>query len=163
MSGTRTTGSTPATVALAAAGIVFTAHTYAHDPLTTNFGLEAATKLGLDPARVFKTLLADIDGSLIVAVVPVTGTLDLKRLTAAIGGKHAEMADPRLAERRTGYVVGGISPIAQKIVHPTVLDESAELYETIFVSGGRRGLDLEIAPEDLVRVTAARVAAIGRT
>ena len=97
-----------------------------------------------------------------MGIVPVTGKLDLKALAAAVGGKKAEMADPKLAERRTGYVVGGISPIGQKNAHPTVLDETAELYDTIFVSGGRRGLDIEIAPADLVRATGAVIAAIGR-
>lgn len=153
---------TPATVALTAAGIEFTAHGYEHDPANTNFGLEAASALGLEPERVFKTLLADVDGSLVVGIVPVTGKLDLKALAAAVGGKKAEMADPKLAERRTGYVVGGISPIGQKIAHPTVLDETAELFDTIFVSGGRRGLDLELTPADLVRATGAVIAAIAR-
>lgn len=153
---------TPATVALTAAGIAFVAHSYPHDPANTNYGLEAATALDLDPDRVFKTLMADVDGALVVGIVPVTGKLDLKALAAAAGGKKAEMADPKLAERRTGYVVGGISPIGQKNAHRTVLDETAELYDTIFVSGGRRGLDLELAPVDLVRVTAAVVADIAR-
>jgi Cys-tRNA(Pro)/Cys-tRNA(Cys) deacylase len=151
---------TPATVALRAAGITFTEHAYSHDPATTNFGLEAATALGLDPDRVFKTLLADVDGRLVVGIVPVTGKLDLKRLAAAVGGKRGTMADPAVAERRTGYVVGGISPIGQKTAHPTVLDETAELWDTIYVSGGRRGLDLELAPSDLVRATAATIADI---
>lgn len=153
---------TPATVALAAAGIPFTAHVYDHDPAVTNYGLEAATALALDPDRVFKTLLADLDGELVVAIVAVTGTLDLKALASALGGRKAQMADPRLAERRTGYVVGGISPIAQKHAHRTVLDETAELWPTIYVSGGRRGLDLELAPADLVRVTSAALADIAR-
>lgn len=157
-----TPAGTPATVALAAAGIPFTTHAYEHDPANTNFGLEAASALGLDPEQVFKTLLADVDGALVVGIVPVTGKLDLKALAAAVGGKKAEMADPKLAERRTGYVVGGISPIGQKIAHPTVLDETAELFDTVFVSGGRRGLDLELAPADLVRVTGATIAAIAR-
>jgi len=153
---------TPATVALTAASIPFTAHSYEHDPANTNFGLEAAAALQLDPGQVFKTLLADVDGRLVVGIVPVTGKLDLKALATAVGGKRAEMADPKLAERRTGYVVGGISPIGQKTAHPTVLDETAELYDTIFVSGGRRGLDLELAPADLVRITDATVAAIAK-
>lgn len=153
---------TPATVALAAAGIPFTAHTYDHDPSTTNYGIEAAEALSLDPAQVFKTLLADVDGRLVVGIVPVTGKLDLKALATAAGGKRADMADPKLAERRTGYVVGGISPIGQKYTHPTVLDETAELYDTVFVSGGRRGLDLELSPADLIRATSAIVAAIAR-
>src|SRR6478752_10390249 len=153
---------TPATVALTSAGIPFTAHSYEHDPATTNFGLEAAEALQLDPEQVFKTLLADVDGSLVVGIVPVTGKLDLKALAASVGGKKAEMADPKLAERRTGYVVGGISPIGQKLQHTTVLDETAELYDTVFVSGGRRGLDIELAPADLIAATAAIVAAIGK-
>jgi Cys-tRNA(Pro)/Cys-tRNA(Cys) deacylase len=153
---------TPATVALRAAGIPFTEHAYAHDPAQTNYGLEAASALGLDPDRVFKTLLADVDGRLVVGIVPVTGKLDLKHLAAAVGGKRATMADPAVAERRTGYVVGGISPIGQKSAHPTVLDETAELWDTVFVSGGRRGFDIELAPADLVRVTGATIADIAR-
>ncbi|WP_157156525.1 Cys-tRNA(Pro) deacylase [Diaminobutyricimonas sp. LJ205] len=154
--------STTATVALHAAGIPFTPHEYEHDPATSNFGMEAATALGLDPDRVFKTLLADVDGKLVVGVVPVTGKLDLKALAAAVGGKKAAMADPALAERRTGYVVGGISPVGQKMRHVTVIDETAELFDTVFVSGGRRGFDIEVAPADLVAVTGAVVADIAR-
>jgi Cys-tRNA(Pro)/Cys-tRNA(Cys) deacylase len=153
---------TPATVALSSASIPFVEHSYEHDPANTNFGLEAASVLGVDPDRVFKTLMADVDGALVVAIVPVAGKLDLKALAAATGGKKAEMADPKVAERRTGYVVGGISPIGQKMAHPTVLDESAELWDTVFVSGGRRGFDLELAPGDLIRVTSATVAAIAK-
>jgi Cys-tRNA(Pro)/Cys-tRNA(Cys) deacylase len=151
---------TPATVALRAAGIRFAEHVYAHDPATTNYGLEAASALDLDPERVFKTLLAEVDGALVVGIVPVTGRLDLKALAAAAGGKRASMADPAVAQRRTGYVVGGISPIGQKAAHPTVLDESAELWDTVYVSGGRRGFDLELAPADLVRATSAILAPI---
>ena len=151
---------TPATVALTGAGIPFTEHAYTHDPANTNYGLEAATALGLDPDRVFKTLLAEIDGELIVAIVPVTGKVDLKRLAAAAGGKRAAMADPAVAERRTGYVVGGISPIGQKTRHRTVLDETAELWDTVYVSGGRRGFDIELAPADLIRATGAVIADI---
>ena len=154
---------TPATVALAAAGIPFTPHAYEHYAGNTNFGLEAATALNLDPEQVFKTLLADVDGTLVVAIVPVTGKLDLKALAAAVGGKKAEMADPKLAERKTGYVVGGISPIGQKTPHTTVLDETAELYESVFVSGGRRGFDIELAPADLLLITGGITAAIART
>lgn len=153
---------TPATVALTAAGIPFTEHAYLHDPAVTDFGREAADTLGVEPDRVFKTLLADVDGRLVVGIVPVTGKLDLKALAAAAGGKRAVMADAALAERRTGYVVGGISPIGQKTTHPTVLDETAELWDTVFVSGGRRGLDLELAPADLVRATSAILADIAR-
>ena len=153
---------TPATVALAAAGIAFTGHAYEHDTANTNFGLEAATALGLDPAQVFKTLLADVDGALTVAIVPVTGKLDLKALASAVGGKKAEMADAKVAERKTGYVVGGISPIGQKTRHVTVLDETAELFDTVYVSGGRRGFDIELAPADLLAITGGKFAAIAR-
>ena len=153
---------TPATVALTRAGVAFTAHAYEHDPRTAAYGLEAAEKLGIDPDRVFKTLLANVDGALAVGIVPVAQQLDHKALAQALGGKRAEMADPAVAERRTGYVVGGISPIGQKTALPTVLDESAILSETILVSGGRRGLDLELAPDDLLAVTAGRYAPIAR-
>lgn len=157
-----TSAGTPATVALARAGVAFTVHAYEHDPRAAAYGLEAAEKLGLDPERVFKTLLAAVDGSLAVAIVPVAMLLDLKALANAVGGKRAELADPAVAERKTGYVVGGISPIGQKTPLPTVLDESAILCETIFVSGGRRGLDLELAPDDLLAVTGGRYAPIAR-
>ena len=153
---------TPATVALARAGVAFTAHAYEHDPRAAAYGLEAAEKLGLDPDRVFKTLLATVDGTLAVGIVPVALQLDLKALAQALGGKRAEMADPAVAERKTGYVVGGISPIGQKTTLATVLDESAIVCETIFVSGGRRGLDLELAPDDLLAVTRGRYAPIAR-
>jgi Cys-tRNA(Pro)/Cys-tRNA(Cys) deacylase len=151
---------TPATVALVAAGVAFTEHPYVHDPAAASFGLEAAEALGIEPGRVFKTLLAEVDGRLVVGVVPVIGKLDLKALAAAVGGKKAAMADPAVAERRTGYVVGGISPVGQKAAHPTVLDETVELWDTIYVSGGRRGFDIELAPADLVLVTGAVIAAI---
>jgi Cys-tRNA(Pro)/Cys-tRNA(Cys) deacylase len=151
---------TPATLALRTAGVAFTEHASVHDPANTDFGAEAATALGVDPDRVFKTLLAAVDGSLVVGIVPVTGKLDLKALAAAAGGKRATMADPAVAQRRTGYVVGGISPVGQKTAHPTVLDETAQLWDTVYVSGGRRGFDLELDPADLVRVTGAIVARI---
>jgi Cys-tRNA(Pro)/Cys-tRNA(Cys) deacylase len=159
---TDATAGTPATVALTRAGIRFTALAYEHDPRAAAYGLEAAEKLGIEPERVFKTLLASVDGSLAVGIVPVADQLDLKALAAALGGKRAEMADPSLAERKTGYVVGGISPIGQKVALPTVLDETAILHETILVSGGRRGLDLELAPDDLLAVTNGRYAPIAR-
>ena len=155
-------GSTPATVALTAAGIPFTVHTYDHDPGVASYGLEAADALGLDPDRVFKTLLATVDGRLTVGVVPVSAQLDLKALATAVGGKRAAMAAPAEAERATGYVVGGISPVGQRRRHPTVLDESALPHPTIYVSGGKRGLDLGLAPTDLVRVTGAVTAAVSR-
>src|SRR4051794_28708833 len=137
-----TGGATPATVALERAGVTFTRHGYEHDPAAPSYGLEAAAALGLDPAAVFKTLLADVDGALVVGIVPVTGHLDLKSLAAAVGGKRAAMADPAAAERATGYVVGGISPVGQKKRLTTVLDASAVDRPTIYVSGGKRGLDL---------------------
>jgi Cys-tRNA(Pro)/Cys-tRNA(Cys) deacylase len=158
----RQSGGTPATVALARAGIAFTLHEYAHDPRAESYGLEAAEALGLDPARVLKTLMATVDGALTVGIVPVSGQLDLKALARAAGGSRAVMADVAAAERATGYVAGGISPIGQKRAHPTVLDASALEHATVFVSAGRRGLDLEIAPADLVAVTRATVAPIGR-
>ncbi|WAB80723.1 Cys-tRNA(Pro) deacylase [Microcella daejeonensis] len=153
---------TPATVALASAGIPYTPRPYTHEPGAASYGLEAAAALGVEPDRVFKTLLADVDGSLVVGIVPVSCLLDLKSLAAAAGGRRAAMADPALAERRTGYVVGGISPIGQRTALPTWLDESALLWPTVLVSGGRRGFDLELAPADLVAVTGARLADIAR-
>ncbi len=153
---------TPATIALRALGIPFTPHEYAHDSAVTSYGLEAAAVLGADPGQVFKTLVADADGVLVVGIVPVSGTLDLKTLAVAVGAKKAEMANPKLAERRTGYVLGGISPIGQKVRLATVLDETAHLYETIYVSGGRRGFDIELAPADLLLATGATTAAIAR-
>ncbi|MGK9147338.1 Cys-tRNA(Pro) deacylase [Plantibacter flavus] len=155
-------GGTPATVALTKLGVPFTLHTYEHDPATPSFGLEAAAALGVEPTRVFKTLLAEVDGALVVGIVPVSGQLDLKSLAAAVGGKRATMADPGLAERKTGYVVGGISPIGQRTRLRTVLDDSALAHPTVFVSGGRRGLDLELAPEGLRDAVHAAVAPIGR-
>jgi len=153
---------TPATVALVTAGIPFIAHTYLHDPATNNYGLEAAAALGLDPDRVFKTLLAEADGRLVVGIVPVTKMLDLKNLAAAVAAKRAVMADPAVAERKTGYVVGGISPVGQKTALTTVLDETASLWETVYVSGGRRGFDIELTPDQLVRITGAHLADIAR-
>ena len=158
----RAAGGTPATVALTAAGIAHTIHAYPHDPRSTSYGLEAAEALGLDPARVFKTLMASVDGRPTVAIVPVAGHLDLKALARAVGGSKAVMADAAVAQRVTGYVVGGISPIGQRRAHPTVLDERALDWPTVFVSAGKRGLDLEVAPADLARVTDAITAPIGR-
>lgn len=155
-------GGTPATVALTRAGIDFELHAYDHDPRVASYGLEAAEALGVPAERVLKTLLASVDGRLTVGIVPVTGQLDLKALARAVGGSKAVMADPAAAERATGYVVGGISPIGQRRPHPTVLDESALAHATVFVSGGRRGLDLELSPADLVRVTAALASPIAR-
>ncbi|MEU3819870.1 Cys-tRNA(Pro) deacylase [Streptomyces sp. NPDC030392] len=155
-------GGTPATVALTAAGTPFTVHEYAHDPASPSYGEEAAEALGVSPDRVFKTLVADVDGALTVAVVPVAGQLDLKALAAAVGGKRATMADPAAAERTTGYVRGGISPLGQRKKLPTVLDASASRHETICVSAGRRGLEVELAPAHLAELTGAVIAPIGR-
>ncbi|CAL9397724.1 Cys-tRNA(Pro)_Cys-tRNA(Cys) deacylase YbaK [Streptomyces sp. enrichment culture] len=155
-------GGTPATVALTAAGVDHTVHSYEHDPSHPSYGEEAAEAMGVSPDRVFKTLVADVDGALTVAVVPVAGRLDLKALAAAAGGKRAAMADPALAERATGYVRGGISPLGQRRKLPTVLDASAAAHGTICVSAGRRGLEVELAPGDLVRLTDAVLAPIGR-
>jgi Cys-tRNA(Pro)/Cys-tRNA(Cys) deacylase len=155
-------GGTPAVQALERAGVVHTLRPYEHDPRADSFGLEAAELLGVDPARVFKTLMADADGRLVVAVVPVSGMLDLKALARALGARKAAMADPAAAERATGYVVGGISPLGQKRAHPTVVDDSALGHPTILVSAGRRGLDVELAAADLVALTSASTAPIAR-
>lgn len=152
------------------AGIAHTRHSYAHDARAVadggSYGMEAAQALGLEPATVFKTLLLVLDGSprpgLGVAVLPVTHQLDLKAAAQALGVKKATMADLRTAERSTGYVVGGISPLGQRTALPTVVDDSAHLHATVFVSGGRRGLDLGLAPADLVRVTGAVLAPVVR-
>ena len=154
---------TPATTVLTAAGIHFVSRAYEHDPRAASFGLEAAEALGVEPERVFKTLMALCDGALVVGIVPVSGQLDLKSLARALGGSKAVMAPVDLAERATGYVAGGISPVGQRRSHPTVLDESAMSYDTVLVSGGRRGLDLELAPADLVTVTRAVTALISRS
>ncbi len=155
--------STPATVALDRAGVPYTPHVYEHHETATNFGEEAAAALGLREEQVFKTLVVSVDGALAVAIVPVANRLDLKAIAAAVGGKKATLAEPALAEKRTGYVVGGISPVGQRTALQTVLDESALAYDSIFVSGGRRGFDIELAPADLVRVTSAVIHPVART
>jgi Cys-tRNA(Pro)/Cys-tRNA(Cys) deacylase len=151
---------TPATVLLGRCKIAHRLHSYHHDPRTESYGAEAAAALGVDPCRCFKTLVATVDGALAVAVVPVTGSLDLKALAGAMDGKRAAMADPAAAERTTGYVRGGISPLGQRKRLPTVVDASAQAHETVYVSAGRRGLEIELAPGDLVRLTDATVAPI---
>jgi Cys-tRNA(Pro)/Cys-tRNA(Cys) deacylase len=158
----KSTDATPAFVALHRANVPFTPHAYVHDPRAESFGMEAAEALGVEPDRVFKTLMAEVDGELCVGVVPVMGSLDLKALADALGGKRAQMADAAQAQRATGYVIGGISPIGQKKKHRTVLDKSALQYPTIFVSGGRRGLEAELQPSDLVIITGAVTARIAR-
>lgn len=151
---------TPATALLARHKVAHRVHEYRHDARAASYGLEAATALGIDPERCFKTLVAEVDGRLVVGVVPVTGSLDLKALAGAAGGKRATMAEPGAAERATGYVRGGISPLGQRKRLPVVLDASARRHETIYVSAGRRGLEVELAPADLLRLTAADYAEI---
>jgi Cys-tRNA(Pro)/Cys-tRNA(Cys) deacylase len=156
----KTRAGTPATALLAKAKIPFTLHPYDHDPRAEAYGDEAAAALGIEPRRIFKTLVAMIDGKLVCAVVPVAGRLDIKALAASVGGKRGGMADPAAAARATGYVVGGISPIGQRTALPVVIDESATTFETMFVSAGKRGLQVELQPADLIRATNGRFAAI---
>lgn len=154
--------STPATAVLARAGIAFTLHPYRHDPRSASYGLEAAEALGLDPRTVFKTLVARVDERLAVAIVPVADQLDLKALARALGGSKAALAEVADAERATGYVAGGISPLGQRRALPTVVDDSAADHPVVYVSAGRRGLDLGIAPADLVRACDATLARVRR-
>lgn len=155
---------TPATKQLDQAKVSYRLHRYEHDPKAESYGTEAADKLGLDAAQVFKTLLAASEtGELLVAIVPVNGKLNLKNLASAAGVKKAAMADPAAAQRSTGYLLGGISPLGQKKRLRTYLDESAGAFETIFVSGGRRGLEIELAPADLAKQTQGKFADIGRS
>ena len=151
---------TTATIALDRAKILYKLHEYEHDPRRESYGLEASQALGVPPEQVFKTLVAAVDGSLAVGVVPGHRQLDLKALAAATGGKRAVMAEVAAAERATGYVAGGISPVGQKRRLPVVVDESALSLGTMFCSGGRRGLEIELAPADLIKATGAIVAAI---
>ncbi|BFU47011.1 Cys-tRNA(Pro) deacylase [Krasilnikovia sp. MM14-A1004] len=151
---------TPATALLSAEGVAFELHTYEVAPDAPNYGALVAEALGMDPRRLFKTLIAEVDGALTVAVVPVTGELDLKALAAAVGGKRATLADRAAAERSTGYVRGGISPLGQRRRLPTVVDDSALDLDQMVISAGRRGVQVSIKPADLVRLTAATVAAI---
>ena len=151
---------TPATALLAREKVPFTLHPYDHDPRAEAFGEEAADALGVAKERIFKTLIAVVEGRMVCAAVPVAGKLDLKALAAAVGAKRAEMAEPAAAARATGYVVGGISPLGQRSKLAVVIDESAERFETMYVSAGKRGLQVELAPADLVRLTGGRLAAI---
>jgi Cys-tRNA(Pro)/Cys-tRNA(Cys) deacylase len=155
-------GGTRATEQLARLGIQHLLHRYSHDPRRASYGQEASEALGVPPDRVFKTLVADVDGQLTVAVVPVAASLDLKALAAAVGGKKAAMADPARAEKASGYVTGGIAPVGLRRPLPVVVDETALGHRTVFCSAGQRGLEIELAPADLIAVTGARTASIGR-
>lgn len=158
----RTSGGTPATVTLDRAGITYRVRAYEHVAGAASYGMEAAEALGVAPERVFKTLLVETDKGLGVGIVPVDRLLDLKAIAAALGAKKATMAEPAVAERVTGYVVGGISPVGQKRLLPTVLDDSAVGHGTILVSGGKRGFDLELTPDDLLTAVQGRTAPIAR-
>lgn len=151
---------TPATALLSREKVAFALHPYRHDPRADGYGEEAAAALDVAPERIFKTLIAAVDGRLACAVVPVAGRLDLKAFAAAVGGKRAELAEPAAAARATGYVVGGISPLGQRSRLPVVVDASAETFPTVYVSAGRRGLQVELAPADLARLSGASYAAI---
>jgi Cys-tRNA(Pro)/Cys-tRNA(Cys) deacylase len=160
---------TPAGEALRRAGVPHKVHAYSHGTPTArpaddrpSYGLAAAAALGVQPGRIFKTLIASVDGVLVAAVVPVATELDLKRLAEAAGGRRAVMAEPVAAERATGSVVGGISPLGMRRPLPTFVDASVALHETIYVSAGRRGLQVELAHGDLVRLAKAVVVPIGR-
>lgn len=156
---------TRATQRLTLLGIPFKLHNYSHNRGAASYGTEAAAALqvlGVPAGQVFKTLIVSVDGQLTAAVVPVTGQLNLKALAGAVGGKKAEMAQTAIAERATGYVAGGISPVAQRKTLPLVLDTSALSYQTVFCSAGQRGLELELAPDDLVLATGATIAAIAK-
>ncbi|MDR1768145.1 MAG: Cys-tRNA(Pro) deacylase [Propionibacteriaceae bacterium] len=151
---------TPATVALSKAGIAFQVREYDHDPSNHDYGREAARALGVDELRVFKTLVVDTGSGLAVAVVPVAGMLDTKAMARELGVKRVELADPKAAQHSSGFVVGGISPIGQKNPLPTLIDETAQIFDTVLVSGGRRGMDIELAPDDLALATQGRFADI---
>lgn len=150
---------TPAIALLRRQKITHAVHEYEHDPAAESYGLEAAEKLGIDPARTFKTLVVKLDrGTLAVGIVSVSSMLNLKRMAKACGAKKAALAPPPEVERATGYVLGGVSPLGQKKRLPTVIDASAERFETVFVSAGKRGMDVELAPTDLQSLLGARLA-----
>lgn len=153
---------TSATAALADENVPYAIHHYEQDENTESYGREAAESMGVDPRRVFKTLVAKADGSPVIAVVPVSALLDLRALAAAVGASSATIADPTKAEKITGYKIGGISPIGQRKPRTTIVDSSALDFPTIYVSAGKRGCDLELAPDDLIRLTRARTAPVSR-
>jgi Cys-tRNA(Pro)/Cys-tRNA(Cys) deacylase len=155
-------GGTRAIEQLLKLGIEHTVHRYRHDPRHPSYGQEASEALGVPPERVFKTLVADVDGQLAIGVVPVVGSLDLKALAAAVGAKKAAMADPVQAEKASGYVTGGIAPLGLRRPLPIVVDDSALSYPTVFCSAGQRGLEIELAPADLIKAAGARTAPIAR-
>lgn len=155
-------GGTRATQLLTRLGIAHSIHRYDHDPRHPSVGQEASEAIGVPAARVFKTLIADVDGQLTVAVVPVSGSLDLKALATAAGGKKAAMADPAQAEKASGYVTGGIAPLGLRRPLPVVVDETALAYPTVFCSAGQRGMEIELAPADLVAAAGASIASISR-
>jgi Cys-tRNA(Pro)/Cys-tRNA(Cys) deacylase len=159
----RNTAATPAIAAAQQAGIEFEIHTYDHDPASDNYGIEAATALGLDPTHVFKTLLAEVDGTPVCAMVPVSSMLSLKALASAHGGKRAVMMDADRAQRLTGYVLGGISPLGQRSRTASILDASAMSLRTIYVSAGRRGMEISLSPHDLITLTGGKTATIMTT
>lgn len=154
---------TPATALLNSRGVAHELHEYRHDPNADSFGAEVACRLEVAPERVFKTLIAEVDGTFTMGLVPVPGQLDLKALAAHRGGKKARMADPSAAERATGYVAGGISPLGQRKQLPAVLDSAAFAFDTILCSAGRRGLQIELAADDLARTLDAQIATIHTT
>lgn len=155
-------GPTPAVRVAASAGVEYSLHRYDHDPESESYADEAAEELDVPRERVFKTLVTTVDARVVIAVVPAADQLDLKALAAAVGGRKAAMAHPYEAERATGYVLGGISPLGQRRRLPTVVDRSARRWDTVFVSAGRRGLELELAPGDLIRLTRAGEADLAR-
>ncbi|WP_298451294.1 Cys-tRNA(Pro) deacylase [uncultured Marinobacter sp.] len=155
---------TPGIEAASKAGVFHTIHEYVHDPSSAGYGTEAADKLGVDPARIFKTLVVAVDGKyLAVGVVPVTSMLSMKLIAKAVGGKKAVMADPQEVQRRTGYVLGGVSPLGQKNRLKTFIDASAEVFETVYVSAGRRGLEIELSPADLASLTGGKLVPLQQT